>query len=96
MALPQNLGLNLVDPALHNGLAGTMAAKSDHFVVDGIPLTPILDDGTWNPYQNAEFVARDANGAEIARTRTTAPTSEEMNCSRCHGANAFINILKRT
>lgn len=94
VTLPHNLGLNLVEPDLHNGLAGSMAAKADHFVVDGIPLTPILDDGTWNPYQNAELVARNASGAEIARTRTTAPTSEEMSCNRCHGSNAFINILK--
>jgi hypothetical protein len=95
LALPQNLGLNLVEAALHNGLAGSMVAKGDHFVVDGIPLTPVLDDGTWNPYQNAEFVARDAGGVEIARTRTTAPTSDEITCSRCHGNNAFLDVLQK-
>jgi len=94
VTLPQNVGLNLADPDLHNGLSGMMLAKGNHFVADGIPLTPIHDDGSWNPYQNAEFVARDAGGAEIARTRTTAPTSEEMNCARCHGSNAFADILR--
>ena len=94
VTLPQNVGLNLADPDLHNGLSGMMLAKGDHFVADGIPLTPILDDGSWNPFQNAEFVARNAGGVEIARTRTTAPTSEEMSCNRCHGSNAFADVLR--
>jgi hypothetical protein len=46
-------GLNLVDPAISNGLSGGLVVKGDRFEVDGIPLVPIGDDGQWNPYQRA-------------------------------------------
>lgn len=84
--LSRDTGLNFVDPAVHNGLSGTMLLKGDLFEADGIPLVPINDAGTWDPYQVAEIVVRDAStGAELARTTTTAQTSDEINCTKCHG-----------
>ncbi|XUX00280.1 MAG: hypothetical protein TUN42_10405 [Dehalogenimonas sp.] len=90
----RNKGLNLVDPSISNGLSGSMVNKTDHFEVDGIPLTPILDNGTWTPYQIAEITVKNSAGLVVASTYATAPTSEEMNCAKCHGtANTFDNIL---
>jgi hypothetical protein len=84
--LALNTGLNFVDPDVHNGLTGSMVLRGDRFVVDGVPVVPIDDEGTWNPYQVAEIVARDAaSGLELARTTTAAETSDEINCAKCHG-----------
>ncbi len=78
------------------GLAGAMEPSSGYFVVEGIPVVPIYDsNGSWDPYQVAEIVVKDADGVEIAKTRTTVPTSEEMKCSRCHGDAAFLDILSK-
>lgn len=93
VALPDDKGLNLVTPKLHNGLSGVMVPVGDHFEVDGIPLTPIDDDGIWNPYQVIEITARNSSGTILATTRATVPTSDEINCGKCHGADAFANIL---
>jgi len=86
VSLAHDTGLNLVDPGIHNGLSGTMLLKGNHFQVDGVPVVPISDAGTWDPYQVAEIIVRDASsGTELARTRATVPTSDEINCAKCHG-----------
>jgi hypothetical protein len=85
--LPHDKGLNLEDPLVNNGLSGTMLAKGDHFQANGIPVTPVEDGGTWNPYQVAEVTVRDAaTGQLLAQTRATVPTSDEIHCDGCHGA----------
>ena len=78
-----------------NGLSGEMASAGDHFVIQGIPLTPIKDDGTWDPYQVADITVKDAQGTIIATTKTVAPTSEEMRCQKCHGADPFADIMSK-
>jgi len=84
--LAPDTGLNFVDPDVHNGLTGTMLLKDDRFEARGIPVVPINDAGTWDPYQVAEITARDSTtGAELAKTRTMAETSDEINCTKCHG-----------
>ena len=98
VALVNDTGLNLVDPDIHNGLSGTMLLKGNHFEVDGVPVVPINDAGTWDPYQVAEIVVRDAStSAELARTRATVPTSDEINCAKCHGQTvgtvAVLSVL---
>jgi hypothetical protein len=103
---PVDKGLNLVTPSLHNGLSGTMVAGTDHFEVDGIPLTPVNDAGVWNPYQVAEITVKNSAGDVLAQTRTTVPTSDEIDCAKCHAqggagtvsigggtADPFKNIL---
>lgn len=79
-------GLNFADPGVHYGLTGAMALKGDRFEVDGVPVVPIKDDGTWEPYQVAEIVVRDSTTlVELARTRATVPVSDEISCATCHG-----------
>jgi len=99
--LAPDTGLNLEDPTVNNGLSGTMLAKGDHFQVNGIPLTPIDDNGVWNPYQVAEVTVKDTGGAVVAQTRATVPTSDEIHCDKCHqpssanNNNAFLDILQK-
>lgn len=95
--LARDTGLNLVDENTHNGLSGEMVANADHFQVDGVPLTPVKDDGSRTPYQVAEITVKDSSGNTLATTRCTAPTSDEINCAKCHGsgsvASAFNDVL---
>lgn len=93
--LPVDKGLNLVDSGVHNGLSGQMLAKGDHFAADGIPLTPVDDAGKWDPYQVAEVTVKDASGNVLAMTRATVPTSDEINCQKCHGADPFNDLLQK-
>lgn len=96
VSLLPNTGLNLEDPTIHNGLSGSMVAKGDHFQVNGIPLTPVDDSNVWNPYQVIEVSVKDGNGNVVAQTRATAPTSDEINCAKCHGAtNPFLDVLQK-
>lgn len=91
--LAVDTGLNLEDPLIHNGLAGNMVLKGDHFQVNGIPVVPVNDTGTWNPYQVALVTVRDSGGTLLAQTRTTVPTSDEINCAKCatcHNATSTI------
>lgn len=95
IALAPDTGLNFVDPDVHNGLTGTMLLKGDRFQADGIPAVPVNDAGTWDPYQVAEIIVKDASsGTEIVRTRVTVPTSDEVNCAKCHGKNDVGSVLE--
>ena len=95
VSLPINTGLNLVDPAINNSLSGNMVAKAGYFSADGIPVTPVNDSNVWNPYQVVQITVKDGSGATVAQTRATVPTSDEINCNRCHGANAFQDVLTK-
>lgn len=84
-------GLNLEAGGPSNGLSGTMVAKGDHFQVNGIPVVPYEDGSTVrNPYQVAEITVKDANGAVVAQTRATVPTSDEINCGKCHAVGGTV------
>jgi len=73
-----------------------MVVKGSHFVVNGIPVTPINDAGVWNPYQTGIITVKDGTGIVVASTNIVVPTSDEINCSKCHGAtNAFGDILMK-
>ncbi|MGZ5555682.1 MAG: cytochrome c3 family protein [Candidatus Aminicenantales bacterium] len=108
VALAHDTGLNLEDPAIHNGLSGTMVVKGDHFQVNGIPVVPVDDSLTFNPYQIADITVRDSGtNAILVQTQATVPTSDEFNCAKCHaaggegsehipgggGANVLANVL---
>jgi hypothetical protein len=93
--LENNTGLNLVDPLIHNSLSGEMVIKNNHFEVDGIPVTPVDDALIWNPFQVAEITIKNSAGDVLAKTRTTVPTSDEISCTKCHGSNAFTDILQK-
>jgi hypothetical protein len=92
--LGHDTGLNLEDPGMHNGLSGQMVPKGDHFQVNGIPVVPVNDAGVWNPYQVIEVTI--LSGANVvAQTRATVPTSDEINCAKCHGQDAFEDALSK-
>jgi hypothetical protein len=65
-----------------------MLAKADHFEADGIPVTPLDDDLSWNPYQVAEITVKDGQGNVLAQTRATVPVSDELHCDKCHESAA--------
>ena len=96
---PADKGLNLRDPTVHFGLSGTMQQVDDHFQADGIPLTPVNDGTTTkDPYQVALITVKNTAGTTLVQTRATAPTSDEINCGRCHSPvgtiqQVFVNIL---
>ena len=67
VSLPHDKGLNLDNPAINNGLSGTMVMKADHFQVNGIPVTPVNDSGTWNPFQVAIITVKDQTRGRARR-----------------------------
>jgi hypothetical protein len=93
VSLPHDKGLNLDNPAINNGLAGAMVMKADHFQVNGIPVTPVNDSGAWSPFQVAVITVKDQAGNLLATTRTTVPTSDEINCAKCHGGGTVDPML---
>lgn len=81
-----------------NGLSGDMSLSSDHYTAEGIPVVPVNDNGVWSPYQVAEITVKNASGTTIAQTQATVPTSDEINCAKCHGSatvDAFDDILSK-
>ena len=78
-----------------NGLSGDMTASGDHFIAEGIPVVPVNDNNTWSPFQVAEITVKDGSGTVLIQTQATVPTSDEINCAKCHGANAFDDILSK-
>ncbi len=97
VALAHDTGLNLEDPAIHNGLSGTMVVKGDHFQVNGIPVVPVDDSLTFNPYQIADITVRDSGtNAVLVQTQATVPTSDEFNCAKCHGStDPLLDVLQK-
>jgi hypothetical protein len=81
------------------GLSGVMNAEDGYFIAEGIPVTPVDDDGNWDPYQVVEITVKDGSGNTMATTRATVPTSDEINCAKCHGdgtiSGAFRDILEK-
>lgn len=81
-----------------NGLAGTMSATGHgDWVANGIPITPILDNGQTDPYPLSTISVM-LNGNEIARTQAVVPVSTEMNCQLCHntpGISVSMDILQK-
>ncbi len=96
VSLPHDLGLNLEDPGIHNGLSGTMVVKGDHFQVNGVPVVPVDDANVYNPYQLMDVTVRDASsGAVLVQTQATVPASDEFNCGKCHGATPLLDVLQK-
>lgn len=78
-----------------NRLSGTMQAASGHFEATGIPVTPVNDLDVWDPLQVAEVTVTDGSGKTLATTRATVPTSDDINCAKCHGNDAFNDVLQK-
>jgi hypothetical protein len=88
-SLPRNIGLK------GNGLAGAMTVSGDHFVAEGVPVTPVHDSGAWDPYQVADITVRDSHGKVVAQTKMVVPTSDEIHCDNCHGNDPFTDIMAK-
>jgi len=86
--LPNDTGLTGV------GLSGTLTPSTDHFVVEGIPITPFTDSNltTENPYQLALLSLYDTNGTLLATTQPVIPVSGEIGCvsNNCHPSQQNI------
>jgi hypothetical protein len=93
--LALDTGLNLKTPDRHNALVGEMSVFGDHFEAVGVPIVPVYDNGEWNPYQVAVITIKDRDGTILAQTEVTTPTSDEINCSKCHGKSPFEDIIAR-
>lgn len=89
VTLAPNIGL------AGNGLSGKMKAETGFFSAEGIPVVPVYDSGIKDPYQQATITVKDATGKIVATTKTVIPTSDEINCAKCHGADAFNDILTK-
>lgn len=93
--LPDNVGLT------GRGLTGNLDWRTDHFVADGIPLTPFDDADLLHeqPFQLALLQAYDGQNTLVASTTIVAPVSNEMTCSTCHhpgaGETVDMAILRR-
>jgi hypothetical protein len=94
--LPHDIGLDLAGPEAFR-LSGEMVVRgteSDHFEANGIPVVPVDDSGTWNPYQVARITVVDSADTSrvLAQTRATVPTSDEIRCDLCHGASGKVDL----
>lgn len=77
VTLPLNTGLTGA------GLAGTMPATGlGYYEKRGIPVTPIMDNGTENAYPLATITAQ-YQGA-TRQTQVVVPVSWEISCNLCH------------
>ena len=89
---PPNVGLT------GSTLAGTMSPTgTNDWVVVGIPLVPVDDNGRENPYPLATIEARRRDTNElVARTQAVAPVSTEISCNLCHndpGVSTATDLL---
>lgn len=76
------------------GLTGEMNGSSDHFGIDGVPITPYTDADLENedPFQLALLTAYDVNNFPLASTQPVIPVSNEIGCvsSGCHSSQEDI------
>ena len=76
--LPPDIGLT------GNTLAGSMTTTgANDWVATGIPVTPIADNGTLDPYPLAEVWA-ESQGQILALSHAVVPVSWEISCDICH------------
>ena len=74
--------------------SGSMEAKADHFVAEGVPVVDFNDDGTWDPFPMFTVSVRDGSGATLAETINVAPASTEMACDLCHTADSMQGTMQ--
>jgi len=78
-----------------HGVSGVMKLdeQKDMFAAALIPVVP-YQNGRYNPYPLYTIEARDQDTGEVlATTRTVAPTSTEMGCTKCHGGGWRVDGL---
>ncbi len=67
-----------------NGLAGKFEVAGSAFAATGVPVLPLNDPMTWDPYQHA--TVKLVNSQVSAPVVT--PASDEINCSNCHSSGS--------
>lgn len=78
--LAPNIGLT------GNGLDGHLTATPNQdWIVTGIPLTPLTDKSTEDPFQLSQILVKDNRGKLLAHTEAVVPVSWEIHCNLCHG-----------
>lgn len=76
-------------PGTSNAPQNMAFSVSDNtFLASGIPITPYADNGTTNYYSMMRLTATDSSGTVLATTDIVLPTSDEMNCAKCHASNS--------
>ncbi|CAG0969094.1 hypothetical protein GPROT1_01414 [Gammaproteobacteria bacterium] len=94
VTLPADVGLTGL------GMFGVLTRDSvrNDYVAEGIPITPIDDDGRENPYPFALVTVKSSStGAILAQTQAVVPISWEISCNLCHtnpGESVATSILK--
>ncbi len=58
------------------------------FIAEGVPITPVDDDGRPNNYPMMRLETRDSGGVLRASTDVVLPVSDEMDCRICHASGA--------
>lgn len=88
VALAPNIGLTGV------GLTGSMIPVENYFYVEGIPITPFLDNNllTENPFQLALVQVMNSSNTLLYSTQPVIPVSNELSCvsSGCHSSEQSI------
>jgi hypothetical protein len=69
----------------------SFAATNGWFVAEGLPITPVDDQGRKNFYPMVKVTARNAAGQVLATARTVLPVSDEMTCVACHKSTTSTN-----
>jgi len=69
----------------------SFAPANGWFVAEGIPITPVDDQGKKNFYPMVKVVAKDASGNVLAIAKTVLPVSDEMTCVSCHASTTSTN-----
>jgi len=91
VSLPPDIGLTGL------GMSGRMTVTPNRdWKAEGIPITPINDDGRENAYPLARIRVR-VGSTEVAATQAVVPVSWEIGCNLCHnqpGMSTGQNILQ--
>jgi hypothetical protein len=80
-----------------NKLSGrcVRAAGGKYWQATAIPLTPVSDNGSYQPYQVARITVTNRRGKVLAvQPKVVLPVSTEMHCDNCHGANVVQSVLQ--
>ena len=70
----------------------SFAAANGWFVAEGLPITPLDDQGRRNFYPMVKVTARNGAGQVLATARTVLPVSDEMTCVACHKSTTSTNV----
>jgi hypothetical protein len=82
-----NPGRNMPGPTNQPQAMG-YATAMHWFEAAGVPITPVDDDGQFNPYPLMRLTAKTTGGTVLATTDVVLPVSSEMDCRKCHSSGS--------